>query len=310
MTGAGHAVVIVSGGDAISPFTTPTAACGQGLAAGSTDTALRAALLAAGYPVYTSPANAGPGRVTVDSGFGGFADAPAQPPASMTVNSIGPIDTAAEHLAAFLGHLQQAYDVEIVHLVGHSMGGLFARGAIRELADNGSSPRIRSLTTIGTPWEGAFAADYANGDLPLSAAGAHVRTAGIMVEFKKQVDTMAPGASIQVTRRSLTRPGGWNDRQAGVLDAIPVSLIGGDHFHSSRGPADVWPHDGLVTLGSALATGVPTAVLPHRTAVTFHDVHSLFFARAFDLPHHRALTWDPEAHEAVIASIQSATLSE
>ena len=50
-----HAVVIVSGGAAVSPFTTPTQACGSGLAAGNTDTALREALLKAGHQVFTSP---------------------------------------------------------------------------------------------------------------------------------------------------------------------------------------------------------------------------------------------------------------
>ena len=34
----GAAVVIVSGGDAVSPFTTPDQACATGLAAGNTDT--------------------------------------------------------------------------------------------------------------------------------------------------------------------------------------------------------------------------------------------------------------------------------
>ena len=56
-----HAVVIVSGGAAVSPFTTPTQACGSGLAAGNTDTALREALLKAGHQVFTSPAAAGEG---------------------------------------------------------------------------------------------------------------------------------------------------------------------------------------------------------------------------------------------------------
>ena len=37
----GAAVVIVSGGDAVSPFTTPDQACATGLAAGNTDTAIR-----------------------------------------------------------------------------------------------------------------------------------------------------------------------------------------------------------------------------------------------------------------------------
>lgn len=305
-----RAVVIVSGGDAISPFTTPDRACRSGLAAGSTDTALRSALLEAGLAVYTSPAHAGAGPVTLDTGYGGFSDPPEQLPANLTVNSIGPIDAAGRNLAAFLTYLSSEFSIGTVDLVGHSMGGLFARAAIRELASRGSALRIASLTTIGTPWQGSFPADYSNGDISLAAARAHPSTAAIMVEFKKRVDTEAPGASTQVTRRFLTEPGGWNDQQAGVLDSIPVTLLGGDHFRSTGGSPDVWPHDGLVTISSAVAAAVPRAVLPAPRTQTFHDVHSLFFAHAFGLPHHRALTWDPEVHHSVISAISRASVSD
>ena len=304
-----RAVVIVSGGDAISPFTTPDQACRGGLAAGSTDTALRAALLESGFVVYTSPAHAGEGPVTVDNGFGGFREPPEQLPANLTVNSIGPIDTAGVHLASFLTYLQAEFGIASVDLVGHSMGGLFSRSAIAELSRRGSDLRIRSLTTIGTPWQGSFPADYANGDISLAAARAHPSTAAIMIEFKKRVEAEAPGASTQVTRRYLTEAGGWNDRQAGVLHGIPVTLIGGDHFRSAGGSPDVWPHDGLVTISSALAAAVPRAVLHQSPALTFNDVHSLFFAHEFGLPHHKALTWDPEVHHAVVAAIGSAAIS-
>ena len=51
-----RAVVIMSGGDAVSPFATPDAACGRGFAAGNTDTALREHLLDRGHQVFTAPA--------------------------------------------------------------------------------------------------------------------------------------------------------------------------------------------------------------------------------------------------------------
>ena len=60
---ASTAVVIVSGGDATSPFTTADQACATGLAAGNSDTALREYLLKQGYAVFTSPAMAGRGQV-------------------------------------------------------------------------------------------------------------------------------------------------------------------------------------------------------------------------------------------------------
>ena len=53
--GSDCAVVIMSGGDAVSPFTTPDLACAVGLAAGNTATALRDRLLAEGHQVYTAP---------------------------------------------------------------------------------------------------------------------------------------------------------------------------------------------------------------------------------------------------------------
>jgi hypothetical protein len=68
----GAAVVIVSGGDAVSPFTTNDQACATGLAAGNTDTAIREFLIGKGYTVYTSPAMNGRGQVTDQQGFGAF----------------------------------------------------------------------------------------------------------------------------------------------------------------------------------------------------------------------------------------------
>ena len=83
------AVVIVSGGAAVSPFTTPKSACKTGYAAGSTDTYMRDYLLAKGYKVFTSPAMAGYGPVPAeaDVAAGPFADCPKALPEYMTVNS-------------------------------------------------------------------------------------------------------------------------------------------------------------------------------------------------------------------------------
>ncbi|MFZ1176181.1 MAG: hypothetical protein WAO15_07945, partial [Mycobacterium sp.] len=97
-----HAVVIVSGGDATSPFTAPDQGCATGLAAGNTDTAIREYLLKQGYKVFTSPAMAGRGQIVDQTGFGPFGVCPITLPENMTVNSTGSIDTAGEHLARFL----------------------------------------------------------------------------------------------------------------------------------------------------------------------------------------------------------------
>lgn len=97
------ATVIVSGGGAVTAFTTPDAAYSEGLAAGNTDTFLRDGLLAAGHQVFTSPARIGAGQVSEDPGWQGFADGPTPLPAEMTVNAVGDIDNAGTNLARFLG---------------------------------------------------------------------------------------------------------------------------------------------------------------------------------------------------------------
>jgi triacylglycerol lipase len=58
-----------------------------------------------------------------------------------------------------------------------------------------------------------------------------------------------------------------------------------------------------VALGSALAQGVSTAVLPAATRLTFPAVHSIFFADALGLPWEKGLTWNPEALAAVSSAI-------
>ena len=75
-------------------------------------------------------------------------------------------------------------------------------------------------------------------------------------------------------------------RQAGVLDGIPVTLIGGDHFTLEG----VCPRYGRTMASSrsavrwrkALAQSAATA-----TRLTFPNVHSIFFADALGLPWER-----------------------
>lgn len=304
MSSAGRAVVIVSGGAAVSPFTTPDSACAVGLPAGNTGTFLREGLLGCGFEVFTAPATTGPGTAASDTLWRGFEQPPEVLPAGLTVNSVGPIDEAGAALAAFLGLLAGRYGYAGFDLVAHSMGGLFGRAALRVLRDAGSAPVIHSLTTIGTPWTGSFAADHLLGDLDPEEAGGDPGVEAVLAGFAAEAAATPPGgASEQVTRRHLAGPDGWNARQAGRLDGLTVTLVGGDAFgpHRAEGASRrLWPNDGLVALDSALAVDVPTSVLPHRSTHTFADVHSIFFADQFGLPWERALTWDP-AVLAVVA---------
>ena len=300
---ASRAVIIVSGGAATSPFTTPDHACQSGLAAGNTDTALRAYLLQQSYTVYTSPAMNGRGPVRDQTGFGPFGDCPITLDENMTVDATGSIDTAGEHLARFITYLHDENGVNEIDLVGHSMGGLFSRAAIRVLKSTASPVKIRSLTTLGTPWQGSYLSDYANDTVPLGDCVGDEFCEKGMEGFRAEVLRLVSGSGREVSQAYLMGKDGWNEFQAGVLDSIPVTLIGGRKF-TKEGAVNsaVWPNDGIVALQSALATDVGDLVLKHRRCYTFEDTHSIFVSNLAQLPEQTALTWDP----VVLAQVHSA----
>jgi triacylglycerol lipase len=289
----GAAVVIVSGGAAISPFTTPDRACKNGLAAGNTDTALREYLLKQGYRVFTAPAMFGRGPVKDQTGFGAFSNCPIVLPEVMTYNSIGDIDLAGERLVRFIDYLNKNYSVKTVDFVGHSMGGLFSRAAIKILKDTNSKIKVRSLTTIGTPWEGTYLADYTNSTIPMATCNGDEFCEKGMKLFKKTVESNPPGAGGLVTRKVLSGPNGWNESQGDALTGVPVVMIGGNYFNYTGIP-EVWPNDGIVALESALARNVPDNVLPHRRCYVFPSTHSIFISSAIGAEWSTGLTWNPE----------------
>jgi len=299
-----HAIVLVSGGGAVTPFTTPEAGAGEGLAAGNSLTALREHLLGLGLVVYTAPARIGAGEVTEDTGWQGFSAVPEVLPAEVTVNAVGDIDDAGTALAGFLRLVQTRYGVDEVDLVGHSMGGLFSRAAIRIAHERGDGPAVRRLVTLGTPWTGGLLGDVVAGDLSEADADGDTTTQHILARSAEYAAANSQGAAEEVSERALAGDAGWNARQAGVLDAIPVTLLAGAALRHDGGNPLLWPHDGLVSRRSARAELVPPAVLPHRRVVDLpDDVHSIFFADAFGLPWERALTWDPAALAAVAAAL-------
>ncbi len=302
---SGAAVVVVSGGDAVSPFTTNDQACATGLAAGNTDTAIREFLISKGYTVFTSPAMNGRGQVVDQQGFGAFGVCPVTLPENMTVNSTGSIDTAGEHLARFVNWLHTEKGVTEVDFVGHSMGGLYSRAAIRVLATTNAPVKVRSLTTIGTPWQGTYLSDYANDLLPLTDCQGDKLCEGAMKEFRVRVLQLMSGSGREVNKAFLMTKNGWNEFQSGVLDKIPVTLIAGDRF-KVPGPANaaVWPNDGIVAQESALAKSVSNPVLPHRRCYTFDDTHSIFVSNEAGLEWKTALTWDPQVFDVINKAIQ------
>ena len=300
------AVVLVSGGDTQTPYTTPDAACEQGLPAGMTHTALRKRLLDAGFRVFTAPSMNGPGVARSTGGFGDFADGPPPLPAALTVNSVDAIDLGGEHLAAFVYELYERAGVRSVDLVGHSMGGLFSRSAIRQLRSANGSVTVRSLVTIGSPWRGSFVGDVVLGyeDRSLLAGERVVEAAADQLESAR---VERPGGLLeQVTMRFLDgSPGapGWNDEQRGVLDGIPVSAIGGDRCVHPGGDPRAWPNDGLVATASQVADGIGEDVVPQITRHRFPVVHSLTFTGLLGLGDAGAMTWNPAVLDCVVAAL-------
>ena len=282
------AVVLVSGGAAVTPYTDAENAAASGLAAGNTMTALRAHFVARGIRVFTAPARIGAGEVREDAGWQGFGDVPVVLPAEVTINAVGRVDDAGVALAGFLRWLAAARGLSTIALVGHSMGGLFSRAAIRELGGDG--PRIERLVTLGTPWDGSVLGDLLDGEISESDAHDDPATRQIFAEARPYAAANSEGAAAEVSRRFLRE---WNERQVGVLDGIPVTALGAGYFAAADEPRQLWPHDGLVSLTSGRADEVPSAVLPVVERHSFPDhVHSIFFAEAFGLPWERALTWD------------------
>lgn len=95
----------------------------------------------------------------------------------------------------------------------------------------------------------------------------------------------------------------WTEEQAGILDGIPVTLIGGTYFTKEGGPSRRWPNDAVVQIDQALARSVSDEVLPLRTCHSFPDTHSLTVSAIVGEPEQTALTWDPRTTQAIIASI-------
>ena len=71
------------------------------------------------------------------------------------VNPIGSIEQRARQLAAAIVAIPASQDP--LHIIAHSMGGMDARYAIRNLA--GVAERVKTLVTIGTPHRGSPVAD-------------------------------------------------------------------------------------------------------------------------------------------------------
>lgn len=298
---SGRAIVIVSGGAAISPFTTPKSACKAGFAAGITDTQIRAYFLKKGYQVFTSPAAGGRGKVAEDPGPNGFSKCPKALPAYMTVNANGPIELAGVSLSYFIGHLHRKYGIRQVDFISHSMGGLYSRSAIHYLQVTGSPVKVRSLNTLGTPWGGTIFADSPDPTNPKAACDGFAVCLALL-------DVFGADAPDILTETKASYLAQLNKDNAGVLRKIPVTMIAGDYFQKAGGTPRVWPNDGIVTPEAALAGAVPDSVINHRLCHTLPGgTHSIYISREVGLPDDTGITWNQQVNGWLLDAIRNSS---
>jgi pimeloyl-ACP methyl ester carboxylesterase len=306
-----RAVVIMSGGGAVSPFTTPTEACSDEegfLSAGNSDTALRDYLLAQGKQVYTAPAMVPWGTVAEPdpTSFAPFKDCPIVLPESMTVMSAGDIDASGEKFARFLSYLNTEYGVTDVDLVGHSNGGLYSRAAIRILKQTDSPVAVRSLTMLGTPNNGSVPGSYTWGEFTKDDCLGNAFCESFNDAWLKYAEQGDLGLNREDTFKYLDGPPGWNNAQVGYLDGIPVTLLAGTYFTAEGGDPRMWPYDGITSRYSAWAEGVSDEVIPWRTCWEAPLTHSVFVSDAAGLPWDTGITWAAVALARVNQAIDEA----
>jgi triacylglycerol lipase len=298
-----RAVVLVSGVAATTPFTTPTRACRSGFSAGNTWAYLRDYLVKRGFKVYTAPASVGGGRVveTTSDFDGPFAGCPKQLPASMTSNAIGPVDRSGSSIARFIRYLHDRYGVTSADVVGHSLGGIIGRAGIREVRLNRVPVKVRSYTTLGSPWTGVMLADPIDPSDPMSACDG-----GPVCEAFLKPLLEIPGIEMLVSTLSTKNKAVWNSYQVGALKGIPVTMVAGTYFTKPGGMASKWPNDGAIQEVSALGASLPNNVVEHRRCYSRPLTHSLYVSKGIGAPDDTALTWNAEVGSILAGTFRGA----
>lgn len=293
-------VVLVAGGGGNSPFTTPDRDCATGLAAGGQLTALRAAVLDAGFSAYTCPSRVGGGVMEADAGWGGFADGPPPMPAELTIDSVAPVPESGERLARFISHLAAESGVTEVDLIGYSLGGVIGRDAIGRLQQAGSPVRVRSLMSVATPWLGSFVLRYDAASLPLPPP-----IAAFVASFIGEVDSTVSSVPRDRTRRKPV----WAEGYDHVLDGLPLTRVAGTYFPESAiedgdemGRLDA--NDGFCTKVSALALDADPVALPAAACFEVPALHSNYLADLIDLPWDRGVNWHPDTCAIVVEALR------
>ena len=282
-----EAVLLVSGFETESPFTTPAAKCvgregsewnPPGYPAGSDPEGLAPVLKHAGNNVFTAPVT----KSSTDLPASCSGDGEPLPDfTKMTVISNGDTDDNGVRLGRLIGFLRDNYGVTKLRIVGHSDGGLWSRAAITKDSSY-QGVDIQSLTTLGTPHTGSFLADLAwelkNGKCDFSNRTEQKICYALVITAKLIVAKLGAKATFQLTNDFLAT---WNPKQS--IGNCPVSAIAGNHIDLPLPlPGYYMPSDGLVGIASAQATRsfditghpIPAPVFPDlREAGVYDAVH-------------------------------------
>jgi triacylglycerol lipase len=189
----------------------------------------------------------GVGRLTLTTYFRGIPEILRMHGNRVLVTRVPAIGGVADRAPRLGEQILRAFADEPVHVIGHSMGGLDARGLLAEV---GWQRRILSLTTIGTPHLGTALADFAK-----LRVGRIFRLLSAM--------GIDPQGCLDVTRRAARQ----FHRAHPTPEGIPCYSLAGDpapetvcwplrRTHAALGELE-GPNDGLVPVDSALAFGAP-----------------------------------------------------
>ena len=279
------AVLLVSGYNSSSAFTTPDPSCeGQEGDTWSNPDGPAAALRAAGKAVFTAPVQHGSDPLLAPCAPGGTPT----PGAGTAIDSFGDNDTNGAALASFLQFLHESYGVESIQLVAHSDGGNWSRSAFtQDSAYDGLE--VRSLTTLGTPYTGSMVADIGtelrNGSCDFSDPAEQDLCQALLLVARQIYGDIGPTAVEQLTHSYLES---WNPEQS--IGACPVTTIAGTGVDLPLVPFEFYnPSDGLV--GEASAQAQEAEALPSLDPIPAPVIPGLKNGGTYPVVHASALSF-------------------
>jgi hypothetical protein len=163
----------------------------------------------------------------------------------------------------------------------------------------GMGIRVRSLTTLGTPWMGTVPLRWAFGEVSKGdlmgqefamklAAAPRPAWAAATWAWPRRTPTIT--WSVQADGTSSSREC-WTTSRCSASGA-PTSRAAG-------GGAEVWPNDGLVSEFSAHGAGLPAALVPRQVRRSFPVTHSIFICDLIGAPWPTGMTWNEEVLSCV-----------